>query len=180
MENGFHRETEKGELFVWMACTPSVCPNCQLLVPRCCGLLWTTTTLAYWIVSLPLSLSSDILPLCRCPFLQTNSHKHGKVFFKSSVQVDLHVVPEEEDARWSSWIGITGMWRAPWRLLTFRLLICAHPPCASVSSSPLCPPCSGSQEGGTRSRRWCAEAVGTHRSQEMKGINWFKSKTSHT
>lgn len=35
----------------------------------------------------------------------------------------------------------------------------SHSPCASVSFSPLCPPCSGSQEEDTRSRRWCAEAV---------------------
>lgn len=46
--------------------------------------------------------------------------------------------------------------------ITVGLLISAHPPCASVSFSPLCPPCSGSQGGGTRSRRWCAEAAGTH------------------
>lgn len=52
----------------------------------------------------------------------------------------------------------------------------ALPPCASVSFSPLCPPCSGSPGGGTRSRRWCAEAVGKH--TEKRGVNCH-THTSH-
>lgn len=36
-------------------------------------------------------------------------------------------------------------------------------PCVTVSFSPLYLLCSGPQEAGTRSRRWCAEAVKTER-----------------
>lgn len=85
------------------------------------------------------------------------------------------LVPNEEDMWWSSWIG---------RLVVqskgvMRSITSAHPPCASVSFSPLCPPCSGSQEGGTRSRRWCAEAVGKH--TEIRRINCHSgAKHTHT
>lgn len=34
----FKRGSESGVIFVWWAHTPSVCPNCQLLHPCCCGI----------------------------------------------------------------------------------------------------------------------------------------------
>lgn len=75
---------------------------------------------------------------------------------------------------------MTGTWEVPWRVFwvdtAFRLLISAHPPCASVSFSPLCPPCNGSQEGGTRSRRWCAEAVGIHSCKRWEEWSDTKAK----
>lgn len=52
----FYSERERGELFVWRARIPSVCPNCQLVGPCCCGILWMASTLVNWIASLPPSL----------------------------------------------------------------------------------------------------------------------------
>lgn len=75
---------------------------------------------------------------------------------------------------------LLGKRKVQWKLFfvdaNVRLLIGARPPCASVSFSPLCPPCSGSQEGGTRSRRWCAEAVGTTDKRNESAIVVHKQK----
>lgn len=159
----------KRELFVWLARTPSVCPNCQLVGPRCCAIRWMAATLTNWIASLPQSQACDTLPLGqRSLFLDCHSLKSI-----SLCMAKYFVVPNEEDMWWSSWIGglvvqLKGV---------IRSITSAHPPCAIVSFSPLCPPCSGSQEGGTRSRRWCAEAVGKH--TEIRRINCH-SGAKHT
>lgn len=69
---------EREVVFVWQTWTPSVCPDCQLWGPCCCGILWMASTLASWKASLlfnPYSVS------CLRPLPFFSPHVQGNVLF---------------------------------------------------------------------------------------------------
>lgn len=161
---------EREVVFVWQTWTPSVCPDCQLWGPCCCGILWMASTLASWKASLffnPYSVSC-LRPL---PFFLLMCR--AKYYFNPEYKLPLirKMCDSRAGYEWQ------GSWKLCWGDTTVRLLIWEYPPCAGVSFSPLCPPCSGCQAAGTRSRRWCAEAEGRHRRQDIRGINWRKTNS---